>query len=100
MIRPADLDAARSRLGALLPELRERYAVRSLAIFGSFARGEQTPESDLDVLVDFDVPPGGIAFVGLANLLEDRLGLPVDLATRPMIGGHLSADVQADLVTV
>ena len=57
--------------------------VRSLAIFGSFARGEQTPESDLDVLVDFDVPPGGIAFVGLATLLENRLGLPVDLATRP-----------------
>ena len=100
MTRPADLAAARARLGALLPELRERYAVRSLAIFGSFARGEQTPESDLDVLVDFDVQPGGIAFVGLATLLEDRLGLPVDLATRSMIGGHLSGGVQADLVAV
>jgi predicted nucleotidyltransferase len=100
MNRPSTLDAARDRLAALLPELQERYAVRSLAIFGSFARGEQTPESDLDVLVDFDEAPGGLAFVGLANLLEERLGLPVDLATRPMIGGSLSAGVQADLVAV
>lgn len=100
MTRPTDLAAARTRLGALLPELRVRYAVRSLAIFGSYARGEQTSESDLDVLVDFDVPPGGIAFVGLAALLEERLGLPVDLATRPMIGGPRLESVQADLVAV
>ena len=100
MTRPADLAAARARLGALLPEIRERYAVRSLAIFGSFARGEQTPESDLDVLVDFDEVPGMIGFIRLANLLEERLGLPVDLATRPMIGDRIADGVEADLVAV
>ncbi len=100
MTRPADLAAALARLAALLPEMRERYAVRSFAVFGSFARGEQTAESDLDVLVEFEHTPGLLAFVGLAQMLEDRLGLPVDLATRPMFGPELSADVQSDLVPV
>lgn len=40
-----------------LPELREQYHVKSLGIFGSYARGEQRRRSDLDVLVEFDRPP-------------------------------------------
>lgn len=95
-----DTDEIRARLAALMPELRERYGVRSLSIFGSYARGEQTAESDLDLLVEFDRAPGMLAFVGLAQLIEDRLGLSVDLATRPMIGPRLAPGVQADLVGV
>ena len=93
-------DEIRARLAALLPELRERYAVRSLSLFGSYARGEQTAESDLDLLVEFDAVPGLLRFVNLQHLLEDRLGVPVDLATRPMIGPRLAPRVQADLVAV
>ena|SRR5690554_3737201 len=89
-----------ARLAALLPELRETHGVRALYLFGSYARGEQTAESDLDLLVEFDRVPGMLAFVGLAQELEDRLGLSVDLATRPMIGPRLASGVQADLVGV
>jgi predicted nucleotidyltransferase len=94
---PPDTDTVRARLAALLPELREHYGVRSLALFGSYARGEQTAESDLDLLVTFDRTPGLLAFVNLQHRLEDRLGLRVDLATRPMIGPRLQPQVQADL---
>ena len=97
---PPDTATIRSRLAALLPDLRERYAVRALFLFGSFARGEQTPDSDLDLLVEFDRTPGLLTFAALTRLLEDRLGVPVDLATRPMIGPRLSAGVEADLVEV
>ncbi len=100
MNAPPDTATVRARLAALLPDVRTRYGVRALSIFGSYARGEQTPESDLDLLVDFERTPGLLAFVGLAQLLEDRLGLPVDLATRPMIGDPLAASVAADLVPV
>ena len=41
-----------------LPELREKYSVSYLGIFGSYIRGEQTKDSDLDVLVQFDKKPG------------------------------------------
>ena len=100
MPAPPSTAAVRARLAGLLPELGERYGVRSLSIFGSYARGEQTEGSDLDVLVEFDEVPGLITFVGLARLLEDRTGLAVDLATRPMLGPDLALGVAADLTAV
>ena len=93
-------DQIRARLATLLPDLRERYSVRTLSIFGSYARGEQTAESDLDLLVEFDKVPGLLSFVNLQHRLEDRLGVRVDLATQPMVGPRLEPGVQADLVTI
>ena len=100
MPTPPSTAAVRAHLAGLLPELGERYGVRSLSIFGSYARGEQTEGSDLDVLVEFDEVPGLITFAGLARLLEDRTGLAVDLATRPMLGPDLAPGVEADLTAV
>ena len=97
---PLSTDAVRSRLAALMPELRQQHGVRSLALFGSYARGEQTAQSDLDLLVEFDRTPGLLGFVALAQALEDQLGLRVDLATRPMVGPRLAPHVQADLLAV
>jgi uncharacterized protein len=61
--------------------LAQQYSIRSIAIFGSFVRKEQTPESDLDVLVEFERPLG-LAFVDLADELESILGIKVDLVSR------------------
>ena len=93
-------DEIRARLAALLPDLRERYSVRTLSIFGSYARGEQTAESDLDLLVEFEKVPGLLTFVNMQHRLEDLLSARVDLATRPMIGLRLESGVRADLVAV
>lgn len=65
--------------------LKDKYAVKSLAIFGSYARGEQQETSDVDLLVDFDRPIGGFAFIELADQLEELLGMKVDLLTPRMI---------------
>jgi predicted nucleotidyltransferase len=81
-------------LRARLPELREKYAVKSLAVFGSYVRGEQGKRSDLDVLVEFDEEPRPritlIEYVGLQNELSDLVGVKVDLVERkglkPRIG--------------
>jgi hypothetical protein len=82
--------------------LRERYAVKSLAIFGSYARGDQRPTSDVDVLVEFERPIGGFAFIELADRLEELLGLKVDLLTPEMIRKNLllKKSIEEDLIYV
>lgn len=61
----------------------EAFGVRRLAVFGSVARDEAGPESDVDLLVEFDDRPVGLfEFVDLKNRLEELLGRPVDLATK------------------
>lgn len=63
-----------------LPMLHEKYGVRQIALFGSFARETQTERSDVDILVEFSTPLG-FAFVRLAEELESLLHKKVDLAT-------------------
>ena len=61
-------------------ELRE-YGVESLALFGSVSRGEETAESDVDILVEFFRPVGMLAFIRLQHRLAEILGRRVDLVT-------------------
>jgi uncharacterized protein len=63
------------------PILSHKYGLNTLAIFGSFAREEQTEKSDIDILVDFQKPIG-IEFIDLADELELILGRKVDLVSR------------------
>jgi len=70
------LNEIRQTLRQHIPELRERFGVRRLAIFGSYARGEATPRSDVDILVEFDRPIGW-EIVDLHDYLEDFLGIRV-----------------------
>jgi len=62
-------------------ELR-RMDVASLAIFGSVARDDAGPDSDVDLLVEFTRPVGMFRFLAVKEYLEGLLGRPVDLATR------------------
>ena len=57
------------------------FGVTSLSIFGSVARDEAGPNSDVDVLVEFGVPVGYFELIRLGNYLEKLLGRRVDLAT-------------------
>jgi hypothetical protein len=59
----------------------DAFGVRSLSLFGSVARGEERPGSDIDILVEFDRVGGLFEFVRLKNYLEKTLGQPVDLVT-------------------
>ena len=76
-------------LRAMKPDLGRRFGVRDLALFGSFARGDETDRSDIDILVDVD-PGIGLDFVTLADELEAALGRPVDLiSTRALRPRHI-----------
>jgi len=92
-----DLQAVIGELRRLQPELRKRYPIREMGVFGSWVRGEQTDDSDIDVLVEFDGPIGLLDVVGLKLDLSDRLGLPVDLVMKdglkPRIGRRILSEV-------
>ena len=87
------------KLHEMLPELKEKYHVSYLGVFGSYIRGEQKPGSDLDVLVEFSKTPTIFKFVNLENYLSDALGVKVDLvmkdALKPNIGKHILNEVEA-----
>ncbi len=60
--------------------LRKRFGVHRLSIFGSYARGAATPQSDVDILVELEHPLGW-EIVDLHDYLENILGMKVDLVT-------------------
>ena len=71
--------------------------MRTIGVFGSFVRGEETPESDLDILVEFERPIGLIKFVDLKLRLSETLGVEIDLvmksALKPRIGERILQEV-------
>lgn len=74
------LDSLRNQLLTLRPHLEQDWHVRRLGVFGSYASGKATPESDLDMLVEFSQVPGW-DFFDLEDELSTRLGIKVDLTT-------------------
>jgi len=81
-----------------LPELREKYSVNYLGVFGSYIRGEQNEDSDLDILVQFDKKPGLFKYIELEDHLSELLGVKVDLvmksALKPNIGKRILSEVE------
>lgn len=94
---PSDLTSIHMKLSQLYPVLREKYHVASLGIFGSYARREQRPDSDLDLLVSFSAPLSLLRFIELENYISDSLGVKVDLvlqdALKPTIGKRILSEV-------
>lgn len=80
-------------------EICRRNDISFCALFGSFARGEATKESDIDLLVRFSKPIGW-KFYGIAEDLEDALGRKVDLATEKMLNKYIRESVLQDLQVI
>jgi predicted nucleotidyltransferase len=88
--------AARRR--EALPDLRRDWPIRSLALFGSRVRHDATPDSDLDVLVDFAKPVPLSAFLALEDRLAALTGLRVDLVAEGSLKPHIGERVKAEAV--
>ena len=78
--------------------LAESYGVKSIALFGSYARGDQDAKSDLDLLVELGTPMGLFRFTGLQLDLEDAFRLPVDLCTPDSLEPGVLASVLKEKV--
>ena len=87
-------------LGRLNPELRSTFKVRRIGLFGSFARQEQRPDSDIDLLVDFSEDADLFDLIELKYFLEDRLGHRVDIVPERALRDELRQSVHADVCYV
>lgn len=80
-------------------ELRRDFGVKQIGVFGSYVRGEQKKQSDIDLLVEFEEPSNLILldFIRLENSLSEMLGVKVDLVEKqtlkPRIGKHILEEV-------
>ena len=74
-------------------ELRKKYKVRELGIFGSYSRGEQKKTSDVDILVRFNPNATLFDFVGLGNYLEEKLKIKVDVVSERGIRPELRSNI-------
>jgi predicted nucleotidyltransferase len=92
-----EVDSIRKKIKANMPYLREKYRVRAVGIFGSYVRGENGADSDLDVLVEFDESPTLLEFIALERHISELTGRKVDLvmktALKPGIGEHILQEV-------
>lgn len=90
-----------AQLECELPLLRERFGVVSIGVFGSVSRGEDTPESDVDVLVAYQ--PGQYTFANIIYL-EDYLGTVfgrrVDVVTDDGVSRYLKPYIEAEVIMV
>jgi predicted nucleotidyltransferase len=90
-------EEVRQRLSRHRSEL-DHLGIRSLELFGSVARGDSGPSSDVDLLVEFDRPVGLFQFFRVQRKLETILGRPVDLVMKDAIKRQFRARVLAEAV--
>jgi len=95
----SQLELIRGRREAIL-RLAESYGIRRVRIFGSIARGEDRPESDIDVLVEFEPGRSLLDQVGFRQDLEEMLGRRVDVVSERGISPYLEARILAEAVSL
>ncbi len=78
-------------------EIKGRFVARRIGLFGSFVRGEETKDSDIDILVEFEDPTFR-NFMNLAFFLEDLLGRRVDLLTPEGVSHRIGPNVEKEVV--
>ncbi|MDP3047492.1 MAG: nucleotidyltransferase family protein [Chloroflexota bacterium] len=83
-----------------LVELCQHNDVARLSVFGSFARGEATERSDVDLLVEFSKRNSLLALIALERKMSAALGRRVDLLTREAISPYLRDSIERDLRVV
>ena len=68
-----------------------------VAVFGSYVRDEETPSSDIDVIIDFQKPMGLLEFVGIQQDLSEKIGINVDLLTEEGISPYLIKNIRNEM---
>jgi uncharacterized protein len=79
-------------------DLAAQYKLSRVGIFGSYARGEAKPNSDLDILIDFDHRINLLELIGLEQELSAKLGVKVDLVTARSVHPTLKKHIHKDLI--
>jgi len=95
-----DEHAVLKRLSSKIEEIRKRFSVKTLSIFGSAARGELADGSDVDILVVFDQKATFDLFMDLKFYLEELLGTSVDLVTDKALRPQVRQAIEGEIIDV
>lgn len=82
-----------------IEHLKNKFYVEKIGVFGSYSKGKETPESDIDILVEFNGPIGW-DFIELNDHLEQLLGNKVDLVSIKALKPQLKDDILSEVVYV
>jgi predicted nucleotidyltransferase len=93
------LDIILEKLREIKPELQRKYPISSLGVFGSYARGEATDDSDIDIAVEIHGPMG-LNFIAMADEIESLFGIKVDVVPQRSIKPGYLPYVEKDIVYV
>lgn len=94
------LEDIKQTLRATKPLLLEQYRVTEVGIFGSYARGEQTQTSDVDVLIDYEQAPTLFKLVELREYLAGVVGVKVDVVTKNGLKPRIRERVLSEVIYV
>lgn len=94
------LDYVKSHMRELKPYLDKKYSVSDIYIFGSFARNEQTDESDIDVLVDFRKTPDLLTFIEIEEFLSKNLHHKIDLVPKRKLKAQLKEQIMEEAIAI
>jgi predicted nucleotidyltransferase len=92
------LDEIKDILNKHREELRQKYNITEIGIFGSYVRGEQKKRSDVDILVEIGKPVSLLTFVGIENYLAKILKTKVDLVPKDSIRPELKERILKEVV--
>ncbi len=81
-------------------ELKRKFKVKTIGIFGSYVRDKQKSGSDVDVLVEFEEPVGLFEFMRLEYYLSDLLGVKVDLVSKKALKQYIGEQIKKEVVYV
>ena len=81
------------------PELQRKYPISRMGVFGSYARGEATEKSDIDIAVEINGPMG-LSFVAMADEIEELFGIKTDVVPKRSIKPQYLSYVEKNIVYV
>ena len=96
----SSLEQIKSDILSIKPYLINNYAVKSLYIFGSYAREEQTETSDIDILVDFSKAPDLLTFIEIEEYLSKQLHNHVDLVPKRKLKPQIKEQVLKEAIAI
>ena len=91
---------SREEIETALVSILGKYGVRKIGLFGSYARGEELTDSDLDVLVEFEKRQSLLTLVRIERELSEHIGVKVDLLTEQAISPYLVERIKAELKVI
>ena len=96
----SSLKSVKNSLVSLKPYLQRKYNISSIALFGSYAREEQTDKSDIDILVDFKKTPDLLTFIEIEEFLKEKLKTTVDLIPQRKLKSQIKSQILNEAIKI